>query len=248
MQPLFLFKLAGIPFFSFTTLVVGGMAAGILAGMPAWRRAGRSPQDAVELAAWMTFPALCCGRIVHIATNLDYFVERPAQMVWFADGGLGLVGVSGGAVLGLWLWGRRRGECVAELLDLAVLPTLTLATMAWVGAFLHGSQYGAPSDSNIALELRDNYGVVLARWPTQLWAAGWAALCALASIIARGAERRAGSVAAFALSMYSAGMLFIDASRGDPSIYIWGLRMTQSLYVVVLGCGIVNLGRICRRS
>jgi len=246
MQPLFLVKLAGIPLFTFTTLVAAGFAAALIGGLPAWRRAGYTLGDALTIAAWMLALALVGGRIAHILYNLDYFRERPIQLVWFADGGLAFAGVAAGALLGLGLWCRRRGCAPRIALDLIAWPALVMASFAWLGAFMHGSQYGAPTESALGLELRDNYGVILSRWPAPLWAAGWSALCALGMAIARRRVMAPGLFAMLTCVLYSGGIFLIDFARGDPSIYIWGLRLTQWLYLVACAALILSIGRISK--
>ncbi len=258
MQPLFLFKVLGIPFFSYTTLVVIGIwLAWLMAG---WQvsKTGRPRRWAGEAMLWIALFALLAGRLFQVLYNADYYLERPAEVLHFTDGGMSFVGVFCGGCVGLWWWRRRAGVAWQQAGDWASLPVAVLAASAWLGACLHGSQYGAPAENWMAMELRDTFGVVLARWPTQLLAAVWSGLIALALMIRNQSgkfvplQNRAGQVTSWLtdselfLVGYSAGMFVLDLTRGDHSIYILGLRLTQCLYLVLLVVAIFSIGRKAR--
>lgn len=236
MQPLFLFKFLGVPFFSFTTLAGLGIALALLAAITA-RGSPLQGRSALSAAAWLTAGALAGGRLLHIAYNYGYFAEHPNQLLSILDGGMAFVGLFCGGCLALWLWCRRYGVAFGDAVGWTALPVSELAALAWLGAFLHGSQYGAPVDNALALELQDIFGVVQARWPTQLLAAAWSAMIGLA-LIARqrqmhGNTRRDSQRGAATLFFvaYGAGLFLLDFTRGDASLFVAGLRLTQVLYL-----------------
>lgn len=242
-QPLFLFKIAGLPFFSYTLLISLGLAAAYIAALPRLRRIGRTAGDGAEAMMCMVVPALIFGRLAHVLYNFSYFSERPMQIWWFADGGFGMVGIALGAASGLFGWSRTRGARFIDMADAAAFPIALLATAAWLGALLHGSQYGLPENGVFSLELRDEFGVVMPRWPSQLLAAGWTAFTAVCVFAVGENQGKTGWNSGIFLLCYSIGLFFIDFTRADPSVYILGLRATQWLYVVAFGIGIFNLGR-----
>jgi phosphatidylglycerol:prolipoprotein diacylglycerol transferase len=251
MQPLFLFKVFGVPFFSYTTLVIAGIMLAWLAvvsqlSMSANRIGALRLVN--EAFACVALGAVVSGRIMHIAYNIEYFVERPSELWRYWDGGVSLVGVCIGGMLALWLWCRWRRVSLAWALDVAALPVAVLAALAWLGAFLHGSQYGAPVDHVLALELRDTYGVIIARWPTQLYAAVWCALCGLWLWWWGKGDARSwlGLRATAFIVAYSAGLFLLDFTRGDASIMVAGLRLTQWLYGV--GSGLALAQRVVSRK
>lgn len=250
MQPLFLFKILGIPFFSYTTLTITGVALALIAATHQVRQAGRPARLVAPAFAWIAPPALIAGRIAHVAYNGSYFVERPADLLRFADGGLAFVGVFCGGLVGFWLWARWQRIAFWEAADLAALPLAMLAACAWLGAFMYGSQYGAPTENALALELRDTFGVTVARWPTQMLASAWSALIGLGLLWqssktkARGVRQPTKSQGAWFLLTYSIGLFLLDFSRGDQTIYILGLRLSQCLYLVCILAAVFNLGSV----
>jgi phosphatidylglycerol:prolipoprotein diacylglycerol transferase len=243
MQPLFLFKFLGVPFFSYTTLVVTGIVLAWLTVVSQMRAQSKHILElrAINAAfASVALGAVVVGRSMHIIYNAAYFSERPAEWARYLDGGLSFIGVCIGGGMGLWWWCRRRRVRLAWAMDTAALPVAVVASLAWLGAFLHGSQYGAPVDNPLALELRDTLGVVVARWPTQLCAAVWCALWGLGllwwgRVEAPSAHQRVGWRATWFIVAYSIGLFVLDFTRGDASLMLLGLRLTQWLYVVVSG-------------
>ena len=235
MQPLFLVKLLDVPFFSYPTLIISGVALAWCAAQTRARALGWPALWVSEGFVCASLGAVGLGRIAHVIYNLDFFVERPTEIGRFADGGLALVGVGVGGCAGLWLWSRWRAVSFARVVMLTVWPLSVLASLAWLGAFWHGSQYGAPSEHEWALELRDTFGVVIARWPTQLWAAAWSAGCGLALWLWQQRAGPSARQALLCLCVYALGLCLLDFTRGDASPMWVGLRWTQWLYLMVSG-------------
>lgn len=212
----------------------------------------------IEVCAWIALPALVLGRAFHLGYNANYYLERPGELLYFADGGLALVGLVAGAGIGVWLWCKHNAYPFARMLNGAALPLLLIATFSWFGAFFHGSQYGAPVDNPLALELHDAFGVISARWPTQLIAALWSAGLGAALVLRRVLKRNAQALQSQAarsvltanagegvlsLIVYAVGMFALDFTRGDPSPMIMGLRLTQCLYLVLCASGLLYAAR-----
>jgi phosphatidylglycerol:prolipoprotein diacylglycerol transferase len=107
MQPLFLFKILGIPFFSYTTLVGLGIVFALLAASATVHGSLLYGNSALGASTWAGSLALLAGRLLHIAYNFGYFAERPGQLLRLEDGGMSFVGLFCGGCAGLWLWCRR---------------------------------------------------------------------------------------------------------------------------------------------
>lgn len=244
MQPVFFFKIFGVPLFSYTTCTLVGVVAALLAAHSQARRLGADSRGMAAALVFVAVPALIAGRTVHWLLTADYYLERPTQLLKLDNGGMSAVGVWIGAVGGLWLWSRRQHISLAQSADASALPAALVACGAWLGAFMRGSQFGAPADNWLALELQDVYGVVDLRWATQLFAATWCALIGLALVLAQWRGRGSAKCnSAVFLGLYGGGLLIIDATRGDTALYILGLRTTQWLYLVMILTALTTIGR-----
>jgi prolipoprotein diacylglyceryltransferase len=241
-QPLFLFKILGIPFFSFTTLVVGGALLALVASAIRFRAEGKSFEQALEAFAFVVFPSLFVGRLAHVLVNQAYYLERPEHLVRIADGGFAFVGIFVGGLFGLSLWCRRNARFLWAA-DVAAPSIAIFAACAWLGAYWHGSYYGAPAEHALALELRDSFGVILPRTPTQLLASGWSALIGLILLGFQRYLKREGSAAAVFALLYGLGLGILEFTRGDVTLYILGIRMAAWLYLVLFVAGVSQLGR-----
>ena len=161
---------------------------------------------------------LVLGRAIHLWYNANYYLERPGELLHFADGGLALVGLVAGAGIGVWLWCKHNAYPFARMLDGAALPLFLIATFSWFGAFFHGSQYGAPVDNPLALELRDAFGVISARWPTQLIAALWSASLGAALVLRRVVQQEAQAQQSQAISV-----LMANPGEGVLSLIVYAV-------------------------
>ena len=223
--------------------MLGALVALYLAHARA-RRLGLGAAATAEAFALVSCAALLGGRLAHCLLNAGYYLERPAQLLNLLDGGLSAAGVWPCAVCALYLWARVRHVPFAAVAGTAALPAAYVAVGAWLGALMRGSQYGAPLDAWFAVELKDIYGVVDVRWPTQLLAAAWSAAIGVSVAIVekQGRESSAMAAALFVL-LYGIGLFAFDATRGDPTLYILGLRITQWLYVVMVSFGLFIIVR-----
>jgi prolipoprotein diacylglyceryltransferase len=253
-QTLYLFKILGVPFFSFTTFAVLGFVLSLGAALYEARNDAARQRQIVEAVMWLTLPALSAGRLVHVLYNVNYYAERQGELLRFTDGGMSFVGLFIGGVAGLWLWCRIRSQALDLMADRAALPVSILATCSWLGAYFHGGQFGAPVDNLVAQELRDTFGVIDLRWPTQLLAATWSGFIALilaVRVIYRPRLQTAATSirpAGLFLGLYSIGLFMLDYTRADLSPIIVGLRLTQGLYVVLFVINLLIIGRSIRSA
>ena len=107
------------------------------------------------------------ARAYHIALRWDYYAARPDEIVQIGLGGLAMRGAFLAGFLALALYARARGLRFGKLADASALGLTIGQAIGWVGALAHGANYGVVSDSQIALELPDLYGLIAPRFPLQ---------------------------------------------------------------------------------
>jgi phosphatidylglycerol:prolipoprotein diacylglycerol transferase len=132
-----------------TFLVLGMLAAAWVSGRHG-RALGIRRVDAFDLGLWLLAGGLLGSHLLHIALHWeDYFPGQQAfglrQVAALWHPGLVYYGGLAGAFPFLWLWGRRRGLPLPDLLDfVAPLGALGLA-ITRIGCFLNGCCFGVPS-------------------------------------------------------------------------------------------------------
>lgn len=240
MHPI-LFRVGATPVYTYTILIYLGFVLGLLVAVRAGQRRGLRPEQVVDAALWMTLPALIGGRIGHILPEWANYAANPQMALSVRAGGFVFQGVLLGGALGGLLYARRLGVSLAALSDLAALGLPVGQTCGWLGALMHGANYGMVSYAGWAWELPDVYGMVMPRFPTQAVAAvGFLGIEALLLVLWR---RHPAPGILFPLYLLTMGLLLVplECTRGDAG-WRWGAwRAAQVLLTLEAGLGLTLL-------
>ena len=225
----------------YTALVALGAVTGLLAAYLFLRsRSRRAAALGTFLdGALIVFASGWIGaRAYHVLMHWDYYQARPEEITHVGLGGLG---IRGGLVLGLVLaagYTRWRKLSFGHLADAAAIGLSIGQAIGWIGALVQGANYGIVSDSQIAIELPNLYGLVEPRFPLQhveiaLFAILFAALLVLSS-----QRRRPGFMFLAYLLIASLTNALLGFQRGDETAYVGAVRVDQ---IVDLALGVFAL-------
>jgi phosphatidylglycerol---prolipoprotein diacylglyceryl transferase len=237
-------QLGPFTFYTYTVLIDLGLAVA-LAVLFLRAPAGRGPRwlDA-GLAA--TLGGFIGARLLFISVNGDFYFPHIDEVLQVWRGGLAWPGAAAGALFGLWAYAQRQHEPLPPLLDALALPVALLGLLGWGGCLAAGCAYGvevAPGQLPAVLTTTapDLFGLSVPRFATQLVGLAWSALalliiCALLRGPARG--WRPGLLGALALALVAAGLLALSFTRGEPTLYVAGLR------IETVGSGLVLIAAL----
>jgi prolipoprotein diacylglyceryltransferase len=231
--------------YTYTILIDAGVAIALLAlyfQAPAgkgWRWA--------DLGLAATVGGFIGARLLYVSLNTDYYLPHIDEVVQVWQGGLSWLGAPAGALVGAWLYTRRRREALWPLLDALALPFGLLSLLAWSGCLAAGCAYGyAVTPGQLPAwfvsQAPDIFGLVMPRFPTQALGIAWS-LLTLSAIWAtrRGSAARwpVGACGAYALSLVALGVFGLSLTRGDPAPLIAGYRIdvVGSALVLVAATG-----------
>ncbi len=147
-----------LPVYWYGVLIVGGIILGAYAVTFEVQERGMDPEHVWGGLTWAVILAVIGARIYHIltpppsmcsslgiCTPLDY-LKDPARLVDFRSGGLGIYGAIVGAIIAIYLYGRRYK---IDWLAYADLGVYGLALGQWVGRwgnFFNQELYGKATD------------------------------------------------------------------------------------------------------
>ena len=246
MHPVLL-RWGGYTVYWYSALMCLGIVAGVAYAQWQGRRMGLRDLQVLDGALWALAGGLVGARAAYVIPNWADYATDPWGMVSLGAGrashwGGGLVFQGGllGGLLALGLYGLWARLSLLRLADLAAPAVALGQSLGWVGALLHGANYGLVARSPFSLWLPDLYGVYGPRFPTQALAAALALLLfyGLHRLRARrlrsvpAAQRRglrAGMSAMIYLSGNGLGHLLLEFTRGDEAPYVGVLRTTQWL-------------------
>lgn len=167
------------------------------------------------------------ARGYHVATHWEYYSIRPDEIGQLGLGGLAMRGALITGLIALTIYARVRGLHLARLADAGAIGLCLGQAIGWMGALAHGANYGVVSDSSIALDLPDIYGLYAWRFPLQhfeiLLFAGL--LIGLWTLAFR--KPRAGLLAIIYLFVSSLANFLLGFQRGDDAVFVQGLRLDQ---------------------
>ena len=201
------------------------------------------------------------GRLGYVLFyNLAYYIRHPLTIILpfsFANG-FQFTGIAGmsyhggliGAILGVFIFARRRRYDFFILTDL-MIPCVPLGyTFGRLGNFINGELYGRVTSANIGMYFPDSLDGLL-RHPSQLYEAffeGTFLFCVLWLI--KGKVRTRGALLAYYLMGYGVVRFVIEFVR-EPDAHLGfillGLSMGQVLCVLMILAGFILLILLRRR-
>lgn len=226
----------------YTAVVVVGAAAGLLAAYLFLRtRSRRASAPPVFIdAALLVFVAGWMGaRIYHVAVNWDYYSARPDEIARTDLGGLGIRGAFVLGLIVLLIYAAARKISFWHFADAAALGLALGQAIGWAGALVQGANYGVVSDSQIAIDLPDLYGLVEARFPLQPAEIGLFSLLFVALVLVAFQHPRPGTLFLVYLLLASLGEFALGFQRGDDTLTVGTFRIDQ-----VVDAGFLVLGLV----
>ena len=222
-----------------------GVIAAVVFARARWEERGGRADDVADLAVWAVPAGLIGARIYHIIND-----RRPWHEwieVW--NGGLGIGGgIIAGVVTG-YVFARRRGLSVPELMD-AVIPAIPIGqAIGRFGNWFNQENFGRPTDLPWGLRIdAEHRPAGFAEFetfhPAFLYEAIWnvALVLVLVRLDRRGFLKQGMLLPLYVIG-YSIGRLMIEAIRIDPNQEYLGLRFNMWVYVVALVFGLALLSR-----
>ncbi len=238
-----------MPDIAFAFLIGCGASLGL-----AWAvaRAGTSRTSSILNAGLFSLGcAYIGGRLAHLVVYRVFFGSNPQAVFQVPLGGFAWPGALMGGILGLGLYALITRQNFGRLAD-GLLPLLvTLPISAWLGCWLVGCAYGPTVEAWWGVMARDEWGVVLRRWPVQPVGA---LLCLLVLwAIDHLPIERLPDGATFGLGVLGLTMVnfFMSLLRADPSPLANGLRL-ETWFALIFGTAallaLVALVLLPRRS
>jgi len=224
------------------TLLVAIAAAVAITGWR-WTRRGGDWDLIFRVAVWGVAFGIIGARLYHVITSWNELPDEwwGAFAIW--KGGLGVWGGIGlGCIVGA-IVAHRSGASVARLADCAAPGLLVAQGIGRFGNWWNQELFGKPTDLPWGLEIDPanrpfEYIDQATFHPTFLYEALWcfaaAGLLLLIEWRFRG-RIRPGNLFALYVLVYSAGRLWIETLRIDPSHEIGGIRLN----VFVAGAAVV---------
>lgn len=251
--------LVNLSIYWYGVLIVGGIILGAYTVTFEVRARGLDPEHVWGGLTWAIVLGVIGARLYHIltpppsmcesigiCTALDY-LKDPARLIDFRSGGLGIYGAIGGAILGIYLYGRRYKIDWLAYADVGVFGLALGQFVGRWGNFFNQELYGRPTDLPWAVYIQDplpGYADYHTFHPTFLYESLWNFLTFVILLtIARKYRNRLlrGELLGFYLIMYPLGRILLETVRLDSASFIVNgqssginIAMTVSAVMIVV--------------
>jgi phosphatidylglycerol:prolipoprotein diacylglycerol transferase len=230
---------------SYAAFVTLGIVLGLaVTGLVArWRRL--DIVAVMDATLWSLVAGIIGGRIAFVAIYWPYFSTHPRQIVSLSQGGLAFQGAFLSGLLGLLGYSLWKRMSFWELAD-TVAPGLALGqSVGWIGCLIAGCGYGLVTRGPLAYDLRDIYGIMAFRYPTQAMISvlNLGIFVVLIILSTTRARRRLapGRLAAVYLLLNSAGLFLLEFVRADETLYFGTLRWSQVVEAIEFAAALLAM-------
>ena len=130
----------------YSVMIAVAIVVASIVGMRETRRRGIPEDDVYSLLTWGIIAGIIGARLFHVIDKLDYYLQNPAAILAFQEGGLAIFGaiICGAAVAVLYC--TRRKISVGALLDSAAPALILGQAIGRVGCMVNGDVFGTPTD------------------------------------------------------------------------------------------------------
>lgn len=223
---------------AFTYQLIIGLGATL--GL-AWSavRGGERASQIVNAGLVALLGAYAGSRIAYLLVNQAYFRNHPQEVFQLPLGGFSWPGALAGGALALLLFALIFHQPLGLLAD-AMLPLLvTLSVTGWLGCWLAGCAYGAPTEAWWGLLASDEWGQVTRRWPVQ--ASGALLSLLVIWLIDQLPQERLPSGSAFVLGLLGISSInfFMSLLRADPAPLMNDLRLETWVALIYSGLALL---------
>lgn len=240
MHPTVDFDFFELPLYS--VLVMLGAGLGLVAAYLFLRMRSRraaAPSNFLNGALVVFIAGWVGARAYHVATHWDYYAARPDEVAQVGLGGMAMRGALITGFIALIFYVRWRGLKLARVLDATALGLSLGQAIGWVGALVQGANYGVVSDSPIAIDLPDLYGLIAPRFPVQHAEIILFAVLFIGLLIFASSQPKAGMLFVVYWIVASAANFALGFVRGDETLFISALRIDQWFDVGFLGLALL---------
>ena len=172
------------------------------------------------------------SRLYYVIFNLEYYMNKPLEIINIRNGGLAIYGGIIGAIIVIILFCKNKKIKVMDLLDLFV-PYLALGqSIGRWGNFINGEAHGSITNSIFRMGIVEN-GIYMEVHPTFLYES----ICTLTLFFIltylKNNRRYSGQLTITYLFFYSIIRAVIEGLRTD-SLMMGNIRISQLLSILLL--------------
>ena len=231
--------------------IISGIAFAIVIGNRRFISRGGSAGVVGDIAIFAVPAGIIGGRIYHVLTSPEKYLNEPIAALYIWEGGLGIWGaISLGALIAFFVYRNhpKRSAINFSLFADSLAPGLLVAqAVGRFGNWFNKELFGRPLDAPWALQIPeryrpDGYLAFETFHPTFLYEAIWCLFIASILVKSRYIQGlKSGSIFALYVAGYSLGRGIIETFRIDEANLILGLRLNVWTSSILFSLALIYL-------
>lgn len=246
-----LFEIFGLPVYGYGLMIALGILCALLIFFRKAKDKGYDEDKTFNMTMITIISGVLGGKILFIITELKSIIENPSILKDFGTGFVIYGAIIGGA-LGVYLYCRKQGWKVLDILDL-IVPSVAIAQgFGRIGCFLAGCCYGAPTNLPWAITFENSpfapNGIGL--HPTQLYSSIFDFALGFLLLWYSRKSRKQGKSFGLYVIVYSVGRFLVEFLRNDPRGNVGILSTSQfiAIFTLIFGIVIFNIDKLKGRG
>ena len=181
----------------------------------------------------ITIPiTIICARIYYVLFNLEYYIQKPIEIINIRNGGLAIYGGIIGAIITIYIYCKKNKINALNMLDY-ISPYLPLgqAIGRW-GNFFNGEAYGIETHNIFRMGIMEN-GVYKEVHPTFLYESICNFIIFVILYLKRNKRNYEGQLTYLYFFLYGIVRSIIEGIRVD-SLMLGNVRVSQILSIILV--------------
>ena len=189
--------------------------------------------DTILKLAIIVLPiSILCARIYFVIFKLDYYIQKPNELLSINNGGLAIYGGVIGAIITIAIFCKIKKIKVLDVIDY-VIPFLALGqSIGRWGNFFNGEAHGTETQSLFRMGIFEN-GNYIQVHPTFLYESVCTLIIFITLYLLRNKRKYSGQLTYIYFVMYGIARAIIEGLRTD-SLMFGGIRVSQLLSIILV--------------
>lgn len=193
--------------------------------------------DILDLMLYLIPIAIISARLYYIVFNLDYYLQRPDEIINIRSGGIAIYGALIGGIITCLVFCRKRKINLLDLLDY-IVPGLVLGqAIGRLGNFVNVEAYGSVTNSLFRMGIIES-GTYIEVHPTFLYESLACFVIFVILLVIKNKRIFNGQIVFTYLGLYSLQRFFVEGLRVD-SLMIGNIRVSQMLSAIIFVVSVI---------
>ncbi len=240
------FHIGPITIYWYSIMIVLGILVALFLIFKEAKRHEISIEFLTNLAFYVLLFGIIGARLYYVVFNLDYYIEKPLEIIQVWNGGLAIHGGIIAGAITLIVYCRKWKVSVIKMFDISMVGLIAGQAIGRWGNFFNQEAHGGVVSRTFLQKIHLPKFIIegmnidgIYYHPTFLYESIWCLIGLIIMLIFRRRDyNKTGEITGFYLVWYSMGRLFIEQLRTD-SLMLGNIKVAQLVSIVLIVVGLI---------